>query len=106
MFAVSICSAYEWGNGMSITNGWGYKLIVDVAHTLTSLCNPPASRFLTSVDFTTTVVDDGNLLDVQNCSEGANVSPTSQTWNATDTPTFECSYACDVTGAQITILYQ
>lgn len=57
--------------------------------------------------FTTTSVDDGFTIDNSDCSTtSTTVSPTSQTFTATDTGGFECDFACaNVTGPTVTITY-
>jgi hypothetical protein len=67
----------------------------------------PGGQNLQSVAFTTTSVDDGLTIDNSNCTTTTTaVSPTSQTFSATDYGSFECDYACaNVTGPSLTITY-
>jgi hypothetical protein len=62
---------------------------------------------LQSVTFTTTSVDDGYTINMSNCTTtSTSVTPTSQTFSATDFGTFECDYACaNVVGPTLTITY-
>jgi hypothetical protein len=95
--SVNICDTGSCG---SSSNGWSYKLVVD-------LDDIDGEGFsLSDVVYTTTSVSNGNLVDVGQCSEGSSVSPTSQTFSATDATFFECAFSCDATGASMTITYQ
>jgi len=78
-----------------------YKLKADLNDPL----GPPIFH-LRQVDFRTTAVDGGNVLDVSTCATGASVSPTSQTFGNMDTGAFECSYACgSISGPSVVITY-
>lgn len=100
--AVSICDAGSCGG---LTHGWAYKLIVDVADSIAINCFFGTDLgFVTSVAYTTTSVDDGDIID--SCAETQAVSPTSQTFNATDNGSFECTYDCNQSGAATSIFYQ
>lgn len=107
IFKVAICGVDGCGENESIDNSWSYELIVDILHTQQPLCgggNPNA--YLSDVAYATTVVDDGNLIDESDCSEGTSVSPTSQTFSTNDSGVFECSFDCDdASGPSITITY-
>jgi hypothetical protein len=78
-----------------------YKFRLDVRDPAPGLNN------LQSVVFTTTSVDDGLTIDLSSCTTTTTaVSPTSQTFSATDFGSFECDYACaNVTGPSLTITY-
>ena len=105
--SLSICTPYGCGGAGTMTNSHGYKLIADVTHTITAFsCSAYRPHYLTNVAFTTSAVDDGNVIDLTNCTEGAAVSPTSQVWSVDDTGAFECSFDCSQSGVLITILYQ
>lgn len=105
--AVSVCDGDGCGSGPSVDNSWEYELIVDVIHTNQVLCGGMhRNTYLTSVNFDTTTVDDGNLVDTSDCSEGSAVESTSQAFSATDTATFECGFDCSATGASVTITYE
>ena len=105
--SLSICTPYGCGSAGSMTNSYGYKLIADVAHTRAATsCSMSRNHHLTNVNFTTSAVNNGNVIDLINCTEGAAVSPTSQVWSVDDTGTFECSFDCSQSGVLITILYQ
>lgn len=101
----------------SATHAWGYKLVARVVQTRDAMCLAN-DAFLTSVQFATTAVDDGREIirffgpigdtcgDVTDCSLGCPVSPTSQSWSATDFA-FGCNSNCGaVTGPTITMTYQ
>lgn len=85
----------------STTGPRAYKLKVDITDPIGGPQN------LQSVVFTTTSVDDGFTIDNSDCSTtSTTVSPTSQTFTATDTGGFECDFACaNVTGPTVTITY-
>ncbi len=107
--SVSVCHVDGCGT-QYVDNGWTYKLLVDVDHTGPTYWCPVsqtwASTYLTSVNYTTTAVSGGNLVDVVRCSEGSSVTPDSQSWSATDTGAFECALSCDYDGASVAITYQ
>jgi hypothetical protein len=78
-----------------------YKLKVNLNDPVTG-----GGFHLRQVVFTTTAVDDGNVLNTSTCETGASVSPTSQAFGTTDTGAFECSYVCgSITGPTVTITY-
>jgi hypothetical protein len=70
-------------------------------------------HFLHTVEFPTTQLDDGRLMD-GSCDIGSTVTPTSQTWyqidlgrdNANSAYAFECPFTCQAEGPDLTILYQ
>jgi hypothetical protein len=103
--SVSICDGSECGGG---DNGWSYELIVDIQHSQNALAcyagTVPGT--LSKVVYTTTVEDDGNEIDVGDCSEGASVSPVGDPFSATDSGAFECAFSCAASGASITITYE
>lgn len=87
---------------------YGYELLMDLVSNMGFVCGiTPIVGALVQVDYTTTAVDDGVQLNALNlCNTVGAVSPTSQTWNASDTGTFECAFTCaGATGPRITILY-
>lgn len=109
--SVTVCNAGSCGGQNELDNGYAYRLLVDINHTSAWLCPVDEnlySVYLSSVAYQTTAVDDGNLVDlsVSPCTEGTAVSPTSQTWSATDNGAFECGLSCDDSGASTTILYR
>lgn len=86
----------------------GYTLTADILTLrVNTTCNmTPTNAYLQKVVFRSTVVDDGITVDDTDCSAGSAVSPTSQTWSATDTGGFECAFSCSTNmGASVTILY-
>jgi hypothetical protein len=85
------------------THSYGYRLYVKVAD---PLFLPIRRHNLRQVVFTTTSVDDGYELDTTSCALGAAVSPTSQTFSATDSGTFECGYSCSNSGTTLSITYE
>ena len=103
IYRVSVCGVGECGTATSTDNGWSYELIVDAA-----LINGNClgnDGFLSHVDYETTSVDDGNLVNATTCTEGASVSPDSQTFSVTDS-TFDCVYSCAAaSGPTMTITY-
>jgi hypothetical protein len=107
IYGVSVCSVGACG--ATPANGWAYKLIVDIKHTFVENCpyDPySASAYLSSVDYTTTAVSNGNLVYTDTCTEGTAVSPTNQTWSRTDPLGFDCSYGCNASGPSVVIYYQ
>jgi hypothetical protein len=92
---VSVCDSAECGN---YANGWEYRLIVDIAIT-------DGADFLSDVVYTTTSVSNGNLVDSSQCTERGSVSPTGQTFSATDGGGFECAFSCSASGPSVTITY-
>jgi hypothetical protein len=68
---------------------------------------PVTLQNLHSVTFTTTSVDGGFTIPLNTCvTSSTAVTPTSQTFTATDTGNFECAYACgSVSGASISLTY-
>jgi hypothetical protein len=96
---LSICST---GNecGSPPAHAYDYRLIAQVNDPL------PGSYNLRAVEFATTVIDDGRVLDPSACTLGAAVSPTSQSFSVTDFGVFECGLSCGNSGASMTILYR
>lgn len=80
-------------------HGHGYRLSA-------KLRDPDGSYNLRQVVFATTEVDDGQELDIENCTLGPAVSPTTQTFTATDSGPFECGYSCDNAGTSLLIRYE
>jgi hypothetical protein len=107
IYGISVCGVD--GCGATPDNGWAYKLIVDTKHTFFAVSCPegPATiAYLSSVDYATTAVSNGNLVYTATCTEGAAVSPTSQLWSQTDPVGFDCAYNCNASGPSIVITYQ
>lgn len=105
--SVSVCAVDGCTSGFT-SHGWAYKLIVDVDDANVRFCtlllgNEPA--FLDRVEYTTTSVDDGDKINTGTCAENGAVSPTSQTWTATDTGSFECAFNCNATPVYTGISY-
>jgi len=85
------------------THSAGYKLVVDLTDPVGT--GPPYN--LRKVDYATTSVDDGYELDMEQCTLGGSVSPTSQSFSQTDTGGFECELTCStISGPSLTIAYE
>jgi hypothetical protein len=102
---IDVCDTDEW---CSDTDSYGYKLIVDITDPVSI---PPHSYNLRQVVYTTTSVDDGYELEMEGCTLGNSVSPTSQTNSQTDSGPFtfasgRCLFGCGVSGATIYIYYE
>jgi hypothetical protein len=114
IYRVSVCGVGECASGTSIDNGWSYELIVDIAkNNGTCIEDPngfpnPVAGWLSHVDYATTAVDDGNLIDTTTCTEGLSVSPTSQVFTVTDSGGgFDCNFTCaSAAGPTMTITYE
>ena len=109
IYRVSVCGVGECGTGTSTDNGWSYELIVDIAKNVGQCVSVAGNHlgWLSHVDYATTSVDDGNLIDTSTCMEGASVSPTSQVFTVTDSGGFDCVFACaSAAGPTMTISYQ
>ncbi len=111
IMALGVC-AVEGCIGVSGTHSWKYRLTARVKQARVNICSlgttPPSwtDANLHSVKFTTTAVDDGDKIDTSDCSENGAVSPTSQTWTATDFA-FSCNLNCgSVSGPLFTIAYE
>lgn len=107
--AIGICQGDTCDAGGGSVHGWTYKLILDVYDPY-----PGGNHNLKQVVYTTTSVDDGYTIEdpseVQgNCYLNDAVSPTSQTFSATDGPPYwdsnRCPYNCYTAGASVTIEY-
>ena len=111
IYRVAVCGVGECGSGATIDNGWSYELIVDIKKNhgkcLESGQTIPVDGWLSHVDYDTTSVDDGNLINDSTCTEGASVSPTSQVFSVTDSGGFDCNFTCaSAAGPTMTITYQ
>jgi hypothetical protein len=92
IYRVSVCSVGDCGSGITIDNGWSYELIVDLDKK-NGACGGINDGYLSHVEYETTSVDDGNLLNTTLCTEGSSMSPDSQTFTAMDS-TFDCVFSC------------
>jgi hypothetical protein len=112
---IDICEGDTCDAGGGAEHAWSYKLIVDVNDWVQP--DPPNGpfHFLRRVDYTTTAVDDGDLvLDPTrtqgDCYLGSSVSPTTQSVSAYDAPLEwywgRCGYNCTIAGASVTIYYE
>jgi hypothetical protein len=109
IFSISLCAGDDTDSCTDgdTTHSWAYSLIVDVARTNGYWCVPAMwwrTGNLHRVVYTTTSVDDGDVID-ETCAEAGAVSPTSQSWSATDYGPWECAYDCDASGASMGVLY-
>jgi hypothetical protein len=86
-------------------HGAEYRLQVDIDSTNgTAQCGAGVYN-LRQVVYAATNIDDGVSWDPDTCDAIQAETPSSQTWSATDTGTFECALSCDNLGATITIRY-
>jgi hypothetical protein len=112
---IAICTTTDSCSGTSGTHSWSYKLIVDLADPVSIMM---VNHNLDEVRYATTSIDDGRLILMDqgptiSCNSlGATVSPTSQTWTATDSPTpsdwsTRCPFQCSTGGStsSVTIIY-
>jgi hypothetical protein len=99
--SLEVCGIYSCSR-LGVTHGLGYRLVARVAQTRVDQCGENDAH-LTSVKYQTTAVDDG--IDLISCQTNGTVSPTSQTWTATDYA-FDCTLTCSaVAGPSVTIEY-
>jgi hypothetical protein len=96
---IDVCDTNDWCDTED-THGYGYRLIAKVVDPL------PLAYNLRQVVFATTSVDDGYELDTSNCTLGSSVSPTSQSFSATDLGAWECGYSCSSSGTSLQITYE
>ncbi len=90
-------------------HGWTYKLLVavDARASTTPVC--PRGN-ISKVDYTVADLDDGNIIDTSDCSEGTAVSYDEEisTGGVTDSPvmdTSRCPWSCYTPGASLTLYY-
>ncbi len=98
---IELCSTDMWCTNLSEDHAYGYKLKVKI--------NDPDqadSYNLRQVVYTTSVVDDGYLLNLGSCSLGSSVSPTTQSFSETDSGPFECGFNCDASGPSLVLEYE
>jgi len=82
-----------------------YRLNVDIDKVNGAVAGGPCNgnfRYINRVVYTITNIDDGDDYDSSHCVIGSAVSPTSNSFVATDTGTFECAFNCE-TGPSLTI---
>ncbi|MCC7019142.1 MAG: hypothetical protein IT332_05275 [Ardenticatenales bacterium] len=80
-------------------HAYAYRMYVDVN-------DPgPGGKHLSHVTFTATTVPDGHELDPSPCELGSATTPTSSSFNATDSGVFECPFNCDAAGTTLNITY-
>jgi hypothetical protein len=100
IFDIELC-----GSGSSCTaeytHSYGYRLVAKVYDPVVY-----NQYNLRQVVFTTTSVDDGYEIDTSTCTTGDSVSPTSQSFSATDSPTHECGFSCGNTGTTLNLTYE
>jgi hypothetical protein len=110
---ISVCQGDECDAGGGSTHSWQYMLIASI--------NDPhqggGGYNLRDVQYETTSVDDGYTIEgagsvEDDCYLDASVTPTSQSFSATDDPGLlwlggRCDYDCDVSGGgSVTIYYE
>jgi len=61
-------------------------------------------RFLNRVEYTITNINNGDAYDASTCVLGAAVSPTTNSFTATDFGAFECAFNCEV-GPSLTVTF-
>jgi hypothetical protein len=100
---IQVCSGNACGSQYD-GHAWSYRLIARVTDPVVLGFIPHNLR---QVVFTTTSVDDGYVID-ENCDLSTAVSPTAQSWSATDSGSngFECGFSCSNSGPSMTILYE
>jgi len=107
---ISVCQGSTCDAGGGSTHAWEYKLIVELNDPIRVGLGPWHN--LRSVVYTTTSIDDGYTIEDPtetqgDCYTDASVSPTSQTFGATDALAYwsRCNHNCSVSGVSTTILY-
>ena len=92
-----------WGH--TGVEGYGYKVYVDLEHTVLIDCPIDGWRsfYLDQVLYLTSAVDNGEFLD-SGCYPGADATPNSQTWQIGDNGAWTCGTDCP-TGVGIVIKY-
>jgi len=107
IYGVSVCTVSSCSSGA--THSWEYELIVDVDNNIYGVvCNLGGfnNARLYQVDYDTSAVDNGDTINIGNCTEVATKSPTSQSWSASDTSSFECTFTCAAaSGPSVSIVY-
>jgi len=96
---IDICDEQTCGSAID-AHGYGYRLTAEVDDPL------PGAYNLRQVVFTASSVDDGSELNLGTCTLGNSVSPTAETFAATDSGLFECGYSCSNSGTSLAITYQ
>jgi len=61
-------------------------------------------RYINRVVYTISSVDDGDAYDASGCTLGSAVSPTTNSFSATDFGTFECTFDCEP-GPALTVTF-
>jgi hypothetical protein len=98
---VAVCSGDTCSDGN--THGWSYTIEVDVVGVQVGALG--CARFLERVEYTTTDIADGNVIDPDECTEGARVSPLYEPVMATDYGAFECAFTCSAAPVTTGIVY-
>jgi hypothetical protein len=86
IFGVSICDDDHCLQTTGVWHSWAYTLELEVDdHRV--ICSPTRNAYLDRVVYTTTSIDDGDVLTsvASGCTEDFAVQPTSQTFSVTDT---------------------
>ncbi len=108
--AISVCPGNTCDAGGGDVHGWSYKIIVNI--------NDPkagSAYNLSHVNYATTSVDDGYTVEDPTqtqgpCYLGTAVSPTSQSFHASDSEAYwdsdRCPFDCTVDGGSVTLYYE
>ena len=96
---INVCDTNDFRDSQD-THSYGYRLTAKVVDPVSPNHN------LRQVVFTTTSVDDGQELDTSTCVLGTSVSPTSQSFSATDSSPWGCGYSCSNVGTSVQITYE
>lgn len=102
---IDVCGSDICG---AVVNGYGYKLAVDVLHTVWINCpiDGLVPHFLDQVLYTTTAIDDGYPLQGEPCTQQlTSVSPVTQTVQQGDNGAWVCDNNSCPTGVSVQIKY-
>jgi hypothetical protein len=111
ILGISICQGDTCDAGGGNVHGWDYTIIVDIRDPETAT---GSAYNLDNVYYVTTSVDGGYTVEDPTgtqppCYLGTAVSPTSQSFNATDYNAYwgsgRCPFSCTVSGASVTLYY-
>jgi len=100
---IGVCGIGSQCGSAPNAKSWGYRLYAQV--------NDPTAGSLPGynlrrVEFATTSVDDGNVVNGQTCTLTTAVSPTSQSFTGVDDGGWPCGYNCTSSGVTVEITYQ
>lgn len=108
VYEVSACAQGGKNCLAEDTHSYGYKLVVDLADQWSwyQCVMGTYPRYLERVQYAASSVDDGYVLDVEECTLGSGVEWSPDVDGATDEGSFECSYSCDADGASVILEYE